>query len=301
MKRFSRPFAAALFAPVVAPFIAPLLVLATAIALPGAARAEEGKTLQVLTTFAPISSLTKNVAGEAAIVEQLLPPNAEPHHFSLSPGDLKKLARADVLVENGLGAEEWVEGALRSSKAVRVTASQGIRPDDGNPHVWLDPILAIRQVENIRDALAKRDPANAAIYKRNAAAYIERLRALDGEIRAATAPLADKKLLTSHGAFHYFAKQYGFEVVGVFEEFPGREPSPRALRKLRDTIAKHGVKVLFTEPGQPRRVLRNLSDELGLPVVEIDPMEFGKPDAGLYERVMRSNLQNLKEALGGTR
>jgi zinc transport system substrate-binding protein len=261
----------------------------------------QAKKLNVLTTFAPISSLTKNIAGDAAEVEQLLPPDAEPHHFALSPSDLKKIAKADVLVENGLGAEDWVERALKGSRATRIIASKGIKTDDGNPHVWLDPVLAIAQVENIATGLAERDPANAAVYKRNAAAYIEKLKALDKEIRAVADQLPDKRLMTSHGAFHYFAKRYQFEVVGVFEEFPGREPSPKALRSLRDTIAKNKVKVLFTEPGQPRRVLRNLSKELALPVVEIDPMEYGRPDAALYEKVMRSNLRNLKEALGGGR
>ncbi len=268
--------------------------------LPIASQAQT-KKLNVLTTFAPISSMTKNVAGDAAVVEQLLPPDAEPHHFALSPGDLKKIAKADVLVENGLGAEEWVDGALKSSKATRIVSSKGIKPDDGNPHIWLDPVLAIVQVENIRKGLVERDPANAESYNRNAAAYTEKLKQLDRDIRATADQLADKRLMTSHGAFHYFAKRYQFEVVGVFEEFPGREPSPRALKALRDTIAKKQVKVLFTEPGQPRRVLRNLSKELNLPVVEIDPMEYGKPDAALYEKVMRSNLRNLKEALGGGR
>lgn len=259
-----------------------------------------GEKLRVLTTFAPISSLTLSVAGKAAIVEQLLPPDAEPHHFALSPGDLKKLARADVLVENGLGVEEWLERALKNSRATRIVASAGIKPDDGNPHVWLDPVLAIRMVEAIRRGLAERDPEHAALYARNAAELTERLRQLDAEIRAVADALPDKRLLTSHDAFHYFARRYGFEVVGVFEAFPGREPTPRALKTLRDTILARRVKALFAEPGQPRRLVRTLSEELKVPIVEIDPMEFGKPDAAFYEKTMRANLRNLEEALGGT-
>jgi len=267
--------------------------------LPG--HAADGGKLNIVTTFAPVTSLTKNVAGDAASVEQLLPEGAEPHDFALSPGDLKKLAKADIVVENGLGLEEWVDGALKSSRATRVVASEGIATDDGNPHVWLDPVLAIRQVENIRKALAERDPSRAEVFNRNAAAFTERLKQLDQEIRATADQLPDKRLLTAHDAFHYFAKRYGFRVVGVFEPFPGREPSPRAIKELRDTIEKERVKVLFTEPGPSPRVLRSLSKELNLPVVEIDPMEFGQPDAALYEKAMRSNLKNLQEALSGSR
>ena len=261
--------------------------------------ARAASKLNVVTTFAPVTTLTENVAGDAVNVEQLLPPGAEPHDFALSPGDLRKLAKADVIVENGLGLESWLDGALTGNAAVRVVASQGISADDGNPHVWLDPVLAMAEVENIRKALAARDPANAELYKRNAAAFTERLKTLDADIRAATASIPDKRLLPFHNAFHYFAKRYGFEVVGVFEEFPGREPTPRYVKKLREVIQEKQVKVLFTEPQQSPRILQSLSADLKLPIVEIDPMENGEPTAELYERVMRSNLKHLTEALRG--
>jgi len=257
------------------------------------------KKLRVLATFGPIYSLTANVAGEAAEVAQFLPPGADPHHFALAPSDLKRLTRADVIVENGLRLEEWVTGALRQSSATRITASQGIRTDGGNPHVWLDPILAIEQVKNIARGLAGADPAHAALYQRNAEAYSRRLRKLDEEIRAVTDALPEKRLMTAHSAFHYFAKRYGFKVVGVFQDTPGQEPGPRQLRLLRQTIQKENVRVLFTEPGHSPRLLTALSQELKVPVVEIDPMEIGEADAGFYERVTRSNLAKLREALGG--
>ncbi len=108
-------------------------------------------------------------------------------------------------------------------------------------------------------------------------------------------------MLPFHNAFHYFAKRYGFEVVGVFEEFPGREPTPRYVKKLREIVREKNVKVLFTEPRQSPRILQSLSADLKLPIVEIDPMESGEPSAELYEKVMRSNLNHLQEALGGSR
>lgn len=255
--------------------------------------------LKVVTTFAPITSMTKNVAGDAAEVEQLLPPGAEPHGFAFAPSDLRKLAKADVVVENGAGFEDWLGKAIKGSQAYRIDTGKGIRLERGNPHIWLDPTLAIRQVEAIRKGLGERDPANAATYDRNAAAYTEKLKQLDGEIRAAAGALADKRLLTVHDAFRYFAQQYGFTVVGVVREFPGQDPTPKAIKRLKDTIEKQQVKVLFTEPQQSPAIVRSLSKELGLPIVEIDPMELGEPTAAMYEKVMRSNLQRLKEALSG--
>ena len=277
------------------------LLLASALWItPGAATHAAEAKLNILGTFAPIVSLTKNVAGDAANVEQLLPPGAEPHDFALAPGDLRKLAKADVVIENGLGFESWLDGAIKSGHALRVVASQGLAVDD-NPHVWLDPVLAIGEVENIRKALAERDPAHAAIYNANAAAFTARLQKLDADLRAATAAIPDKRMLPFHNAFHYFAKRYGFEVVGVFEEFPGREPTPRYVKKLREIVREKNVKVLFTEPRQSPRILQSLSADLKLPIVEIDPMESGEPSAELYEKVMRSNLNHLQEALGGSR
>lgn len=273
----------------------PLLFLGTS------ALAAAGGKLRVVTTFAPITSLTLNVAGEAADVEQLLPPGAEPHDFALAPSDLRKLNKADVVVINGAGFEDWLGKSLRSLKVRQIDASAGVRLVDDNPHVWLDPVIAIAQVENIRKGLAERDPANAATYNANAKAFTARLKALDGEIRRETKRLRDKKLLTVHDAFRYFANRYGFEVVGVIEELPGRDPSPRALKALREVIIKRKVKALFTEPQGSPQIVRSLSQDLQIPIVEIDPMELGEPSAALYETVTRRNLERLKEGLGGNR
>ena len=257
--------------------------------------------LQVVATFAPIYSLTKSVTGDAADVEQLLPPGAEPHGFAFSPKELRRLSKADLIVENGLGFEDWLDAALRTSNASRVATAAGVKMDNENPHVWLDPLIAIRQVKAIRDALVRKDPAHAETYRRNAAITIERLKALDAEIRETVKGLPDRRLLTAHDAFYYFAKRYGFKVVGVMEPIPGRQPTPRQLKALHDTVKESGVKVLFAEPGTSPQMVRTLSRELGLPVVEIDPLEVGAPSASFYEDGMRRNLQRLKEALHGER
>ncbi|HWL50887.1 MAG TPA: metal ABC transporter substrate-binding protein [Chthoniobacteraceae bacterium] len=263
--------------------------------------AAEEKRLTVLTTFAPITSLTMQVAGDQAEITQFLPPGVDPHHFALSPRHLRLLAKADVLVENGLRMEEWVTGALKGTRAVRISAGQGIRTDDGNPHVWLDPILAIHQIEVIRDGLSRVDPDHADLYRNNAAAAIARLRQLDEAIRTTTAGFPDKRLMMAHNAFHYFAKRYGFQVVGVFGKAHGQEPTPRELRALRKTIGKEKIKVLFLDAEHTPRVMESLAKEFDLRLVRLDAMEMAPAAPETYVKVMEANLKALREALDGGR
>jgi len=257
-----------------------------------------GAPIEVLTTFPPIDSLTRNVAGDAAHVEMLLPPNVGPHDFALAPSDLRRISKADVIVSNGLGIESWLQKAIDSNAkpgSLNLVASKGI--DSDNPHVWLDPIFAIQMVANIRDGLKAKDPANAAIYEANADNYIGKLRKIDVDIRATTEKLQDKRLLPFHDSFGCFAKRYGFEIVASIEEFPGKEPTPKYLNKIHQIIAQKQVRVLFTEPQYTAQMVRSLSEELHVPIAVIDPMETGTPGADLYERVMRDNLKSLAEAL----
>ena len=280
-----------------------------------------GGKLHVLATFAPIFSFTKNVAGDLADVEMLLPPDTGPHDFAFAPSDLRKLAGADVVVENGFGLEGWLDRAVQSglkAGALRIVAARGIPPlqnppelttgtvekkpdaedESGpNPHVWLDPIFAIKEVENIRDGLMSKDPKNADAYLANANAFSARLRDLDDEIGRTVEGLPSKRMLTFHDSFPYFAARYGFEIVGVVEAFPGKEPTPRYAEKLREIIAEKKVRVLFSEPQYAPQILRSLSEDLKLPIVAIDPMETGQPSAEFYETVMRQNLKALADAL----
>ena len=155
----------------------------------------------------------------------------------------------------------------------------------------------MREVENIRDGLVLLDAANAKTYEQNAAQFIERLHKLDDDIRSATAKIIDKRMLPFHDSFPYFAARYGFQIVAVIEEFPGKQPTPKYVKRVRDIIVNKSVRVLFSEPQYAPQILRSLSDDLKVPIVVIDPMETGEPSAELYENVMRSNLQSLANAL----
>jgi zinc transport system substrate-binding protein len=281
-----------------------------------------GAKLEVLTTFAPIYCFAQNVAGKAANVTVLLPPNAGPHDYSFAPSDIRKISGADLIIANGVNLENWLQKGIKSaSKAglVVVDTSKGINlitglqvqkldgvkaekdPDAGgpNPHIWLSPLNAIVQVSNIRDALVMKDPANADVYKANAAAYNERLKKLDAAIRSRISDFPEKNLVTFHDTFPYFARDYGFTVAATFEEFPGKSPTPRAIEQLRTVIAKGKVKALFSEPQFSPKALQVLGQEFKLAVVQLDPMETGDGRADFYERVTQKNLDALVEAFHG--
>jgi zinc transport system substrate-binding protein len=278
----------------------------------------------ILTSFAPVHCFASNVAGDVADVSVLVPPNAGPHDYSFSPADIQKIAKADVLVMNGAGLESWLQKGIKSAgrkDLLVVDTSAGIDlitgldvqplpgvhsepdPDAGgtNPHIWLSPVNAIKQVENIRDALVSRDPPNAETYRANAATYIRRLQSLDTEIRAATRSFPNRNLITFHDTFPYFARDYGFKVVTTFEEFPGKEPSPKAIEQLRKTIADGNVCALFSEPQYSPKAMQIIGNELKVPVVQLDPMETGDGSKDFYERVTRKNMDALVEAFHGGR
>jgi len=280
--------------------------------------------LAVLTSFAPIHSLALNVAGEVADVSVLIPPATGPHDYSFSPSDLAKIARADVLIVNGVGLESWLDKGIRavgkqdlrivdSSRGINLITGIEMRnlagaksepdPDAGgpNPHIWLSPRNAIQQVKNICEGLAARDPQNAPVYRNNADAYIHRLATLDADILAATSSLPNRMLITFHDTFPYFARDYGFTVAATFEEFPGKEPSPRAIKQLREIIESSHVAALFSEPQYSAKAMQVFAQEFKIPVVQLDPMEIGEGGRDFYERVMRKNLQTLVSAFHGER
>jgi zinc transport system substrate-binding protein len=280
--------------------------------------------IAILTTFAPVHCFTSNVAGDAADVLVLVPPNAGPHDYSFSPGDIQKIAKADVLIMNGAGLETWLQRGISSagrkdllvvdtSVGIDLITGLDIRPLPGvhsepdpdaggpNPHIWLSPINAIKQVENIRDALVQRDFANAEIYRANAETYIKRLKYLDAQVRTAITSFPNKNLITFHDTFPYFARDYGFHVVATFEEFPGKEPSPRAIEQLRKVIAAGNVSALFSEPQYSPKAMQVIGKEFNVPVVQLDPMETGDGSEDFYGRVTRKNLDALVAAFHGSR
>src|SRR6266542_1826373 len=293
-----------------------LLLVAAVLSAPAA----DASKLKVLTSILPVYCLTASVAGDLAEVENLLAAGADAHDYQFTPRDRRLLAAADLVVINGLKMEPWLEQALNRSGLVRrvVDCASGLdagmlravscladaRPGeapargdqavspagtDPNPHIWLDPLLACHMVTNIQLGLVKADPAHAATYRSNALACIARLQNLHAEISRA--------LVTYHDAFHYFARRYELRVVGVIEEVPDVDPSPKHLTALRQAIQRNQVAVIFTEAHHSERLARQMGRDLHLAVAALDPLESGPAQANAYEVGMRRNLRVLQQYL----
>ena len=284
--------------------------------------------LQVVTTFLPITQFTKAVAGDRAEVTQLLPTNVGPHDFQAKPEDVQKIAKADVLVENGLGLEEFLDDLVKnagnanlkvidSSKGIQTITTESIegKHDHGtsekaeaehdhgefNPHIWVDPKRAAQQVENIRDGLIAADPEGKETYTANAAAYIAKLQQLDQEFSQKLQPFAGKTFVTYHDFAPYFAQRYNLKVqflVGIPEE----NASPDDVKRVMNAAKTSNLKTLLTEPQAVGNPFSALAKDLNVQVGNFDPMETAGAD-GLqpehYFTVMRQNVTNLTTAFGG--
>jgi zinc transport system substrate-binding protein len=269
---------------------------------------------KVITAISPLFCLTKNVAGSMADVENLLPPGASAHDYQLSPKDVGKLERARLIVFNGLE----VDGVLKKMLAVGVDtavpldASEGLaerliparhkepsafNPLGANPHFWLDPTLAAHAVTNIMRALAELDPANAAAYQNNGSSYVERLQKLDKEISSGLAPFRNAPIVTHHDAFPYFARRYGLEIVGVIQEVPEMDLSPKHRTQLQRTIREKKVRVIFTEQDGASAHAERIARDLNVKLAPLDPLESIDFTPTAYEDGMRRNLKVLKGAL----
>ncbi|MEG4350297.1 zinc ABC transporter substrate-binding protein [Microcoleus sp. LAD1_D3] len=294
------------------------------------ARQTAADGLKVVTTFLPITQFTKAVAGDRAQVTQLLPTNVGPHDYQAKPEDVQKLAKADVLVQNGLEMEEFLENLIKnagnaklkvidSSQRVHTIATESIEGQDHghksgqkqgedrhihgkfNPHIWLDPKRAIQQVENIRDGLITADPGGKEIYTANAAAYIQRLRNLDAENTKLLQPFAGKTFVAFHDFAPYFAMSYNLKAKFLVD-VPEENPSPDDVKRVMDTVKASNLKTLLTEPQSGQDAFAGLAKDLNVRVSTFDPMETGGTEAlqpDYYITTMRKNVKTLVTAFTG--
>jgi zinc transport system substrate-binding protein len=281
----------------------------------------QSEKTKVVATFLPIYLFTKAVAGNVADVEILVPPGTEVHEYQATPQNVKAIATANVLVKNGLGLEEFLENTIKNAenkKLTQIDASQGIKPlneispvvktakeekghshdhahAQGNPHVWLDPVLAKQQVTNIRDGLIAADPANKATYEANAAAYVKELETLNSEFQQTLQKTPSCTFITFHDAFPYLAQRYKLKQVAVVQ-IPEDQLSPTDVQNAVNAVKKFKVKALFSEPGVDNKLLTSLSKDLNLTLQTLDSLETGETDPQHYFKAMKANLQTLETA-----
>jgi ABC-type Zn uptake system ZnuABC Zn-binding protein ZnuA len=276
----------------------------------GAASPSGSDALRVVTTTTVFADLVEQVGGPDVTVHSLVPKGGEVHTFDPTPRGFEQVARAQLLVANGLGLDDWLVKVARDTgtTAPVVTLADGVPVDrllgaDGgtpNPHLWLDVALGRRYVAHIADALATADPAHAAGYRERAGAYDQRLAALDATIRDELAAIPEdrRKVISFHDAFPYFAHAYGLEIAGTIVDAPGQDPSAGEVAKLVDAVKTNGVAAVIAEAQFNADLVRTLADETGAQVVtDLYDDTLGDPPVDSYEAMLTWDAERLTEAL----
>jgi zinc/manganese transport system substrate-binding protein len=271
--------------------------------------------LKVLVTFSILGDLVKNVGGDRVEVTTLVGPNSDAHVYSPAPADAKKVAAAKVVITNGLGFEGWMARLVRASgtKASPAVATKGIKPrkqaahghdhGDTDPHAWQSVANAKIYVANIQAALIAADPAGKAAYEANAKAYLEKLDALDKEVReaVATIPQDRRRIITSHDAFGYFQAAYGIEFVAPQGVSTESEASARDVGRIITQIKRQKIPAVFLENVTDPRLIQRIAAESGARIggqLYSDALTDEKGAAPTYIDMIRHNVRQLVSALG---
>ena len=264
--------------------------------------------IPVVASFSILGDFAKNVGGERVEVTTLVGPDSDVHVYTPAPADAKKIAAAQLVIINGLGLEGWLPRLLQSSgsKAVVVTATDGITPlkngSAADAHAWQSVVNAKRYVTNIRDALIASDPADAAVFRANADGYLAKLDALDRDVRAAVAqiPPARRRVISTHGAFGYFAAAYDVEFVAPLGISTDSEPSARDIAGIITKIRTLKIPAVFLENISDDRLIRRISAETGVKLggtLYSDSLSAENGEAPTYIDMVRHNIKALTTAL----
>lgn len=289
------------------------------------AQEQKTKPLAVSTIFAYYDIL-RGVGGDLIDAQILIPPRVSPHEYDPTVRDKVMVNKAALIVSNGLGLDDWIKKLVGEAKGVQLVIgrhasmikTEEIEIDDdddgddhdadahaghehdveGNPHIWLDPMVQIKAAELVRDELVKIDPANAQAYQDNAAKYIQSIKDLDAEFKAATQDLADRRFIGFHSAYDYLARRYGLIQVAAIEENPGFGFSPAKARKIIQVIKEKNIKVIFTETAFDARGTDMIVRETGVKTGILQPLETYDNLKDTYVSLMKQNLESIKKMLG---
>jgi ABC-type Zn uptake system ZnuABC Zn-binding protein ZnuA len=287
------------------------------------APAQTGGKPQVVTTVAPLTSIVASVVGDRADVHGLVPEGTNSHTFDPPPSAGRALSEADVIFLNGLQLEEptkkLAENTKRSDTEI-VELGPAVLPErdyiydfsfpkeEGkpNPHLWTDPTYAVKYADTVRDAMSKLDPGNAATYRRNTEAFTRKANGLADALRAdqRSIPEGRRELLTYHDAYAYFARTFGWKVVGAIQPKNFEDPTAQEVAGLIEQVKQDNVKAIFGSEVFPSKVLEQIGAATGVRYVDVlrdddlpgAPGEPGHSWLGL----MRFDYLTIVESLGGT-
>jgi ABC-type Zn uptake system ZnuABC Zn-binding protein ZnuA len=278
----------------------------------GGASSTPSGPLPVVTTSTVFGDLIENVGGDLVSVTSLVPAGTDVHTFEPKPADLRAVTASRLIVMNGLGLDDWLRDTITNAAGAGaplvelglnlpgVELLPGEEPGEENPHLWMAVPNAIKYVDRIEAALKAADPGHDEAYASQATAYRGRLAALDARVRTEIGAIApeDRQFVMFHDALPYFAREYGFEVVGVAVEAPGQEPSAGEIAALVDAIKASGVKAIFSEAQFPTQLVDRLAAETGATVVaDLYDDSLGDPPVTSYEALIEWDVAQFVEAL----
>jgi len=264
--------------------------------------------LKIVASFYPIYEFVKMVGGNNVNITTLIPIGVEPHNFEPTIQQIQNAESADLIIYNGAGLEKWIDKIDSKSK---VDASQGLNFLKGNdsesagtydPHVWLDPVLAEKEVENIRDALVKVDPANSQYYQSNANKFIAELNNLDNKIKTELTTCDKKDFIAFHNAFTYFANRYGLNQHSILGVTPEGEILPQRLQEVIQTARDLGLNIIYSEdlvdPRSAEVIAQEIPNGKVLILSPIEGINADEQKAGIgYLDKMNEDIDNLKIGL----
>lgn len=298
--------------------LAPLAVL-----LGLAAQPAQAAPLEVVTSFSILGDFIRQVGGDRVKVTMLVAADQDAHNFQPRPSDARRIGAAQLVVASGLGFDPWLERLAQTAgyRGRILVASQGVEPiaatddhDDAHghgksshqdavdPHAWQDVARAQRYVANIADALAQADPANAKVYRDNAARYAAELKALDSDIRTAlaTVPAERRKVVSAHDAFGYFAHAYGVRFLAPAGISNQSEPSAAGVAQLIRQLRRENVPAVFVESVSDPRLIERIRKESGARLggtLYSDALSAADGPAPTYAAMMRHNLRTLLDGM----
>lgn len=274
---------------------------------------QDGKK-QVLTTFTVLADMARNVAGDRVDVESITKPGAEIHGYEPTPGDMVRLQKADLILDNGMNLEKWAEKLYANAKDVpHVTLTDGIAPmsisegpykDKPNPHAWMSPANALVYIDNITKALSDVDPTNASYFTQNAKNYKAQIASVDTKLKQdlSALPANNRYLVSCEGAFSYLIRDYGLKELYLWPINADAQGTPQQIRTVVESVRANAIPAVFCESTVNDKAQRQVADETGAHfggVFYVDSLSGASGPTPTYLKLLEYNAKTLIDGLKG--
>lgn len=260
--------------------------------------------IKVAASFYPLAHFAGQVGGENADVVNIMPAGAEPHEFEPTPRDIRKIYDSDIFLFHGAGLDPWAERVridLKKKGTSVLEMAEHISSIQSDPHIWLDPLLAIKEVEAIRDVFIDFDAVHTEAYRETSGSYINQLNELHERFVSGLKDCAARDIIVSHNAFNYMAARYSLNVHAITGISPEEEPSLRKMVELARLARRMNIKYIFFEELLTPRLAETIAGEVGAETLTLNPLgglTMNKiNEGGTYISVMEDNLKNLRIAM----